>query len=119
MNIFYGKSKGRPDVPCETPVEASLETVLAVFRALEPKRGFLGVQLDERYVVQLLTDKRGTLIELLDTALPAFERCCVDSEFAESLIRAATEGRDVFEIARAGHHEWEHWDLPKKRHEMD
>ena len=112
MNIFYGSSKGRPDVSGDTPAQATLETVLEVFRALDPKSGFLGIDLDERFVLQFATHGRsGVRVELLDTSGPSCDSCLADPEFAESLIRAAAEGQDVFQLARAGEHEWEHMDL--------
>src|SRR5438128_2290139 len=112
MNIFYGSSKGRADVPGDSPTQASLDTSLEVFRALDPRGGFMGINLDERFVVQFAPQKRGGIrIELLDTSRPAFDACVADTEFAESLIRAAAEGQDVFQIARASKYEWDLTDM--------
>jgi hypothetical protein len=52
MNIFFGSSQGRADVPAASPVGASLETALEIFRTIDPGSGFLGINLDERCVVQ-------------------------------------------------------------------
>jgi hypothetical protein len=112
MNIFYGKSEGRVDVLADSAVPASLETALAVFRGLDSRSGFLGVALDERFVLQLAHKKHGRVrVELLDTSIPAFDAYDVDFEFAESLIQVAAEGRDVFQIARASTYVWEHLDM--------
>ena len=112
MNIFYGKSEGRADVAGDAPVAASLDTALAVFRGLDPCHGFMGIPLDGRFVLQMAYRKTGRVrIELLDTSIPAFDACKVELEFAESLIRAAAEGHDVFQIARASSYEWEHLDM--------
>jgi hypothetical protein len=111
MNIFYGDSKGREDVPGDSPFQATLETALEVFRNLDPRSGFIGINLDERFVVQFAPQRAGVRVELLDTSGPAFDACMADSRFAESLIRAAAEGRDVFQVARASNFEWEHTDL--------
>lgn len=112
MNIFYGKSSGRADVPCDSPIPASLDAALAAFRGLDPRQGFLGIALNERFVLQLLPKKRERVrIELLDTSIPALDACEAPPEFAETLIRAAAEGRDVFQIARASEYEWEHLDM--------
>lgn len=112
MNIFYGSSNGRPDVPGDAPTQASLDTSLQVFRGLDQRSGFMGINLDERFVVQFAPEKRGGIrVELLDTSRPAFDACVADAEFAESLIRAAAEGHDVFQIARASKYEWEHTDM--------
>ena len=112
MNIFYGKSEGREDVPGDNPVLASLDTALAVFRGLEPHSGFMGIPLDERFVIQMAHRKHGRVrIELLDTSIPAFDACDAEFEFAESLIRAAAVGQDVFQIAHASSNEWEHLDM--------
>jgi len=112
MTIFFGKSKGSADVPSDTPVEASLDGALGVFGGLDPRSGFMGIAIDERFILQLAHRKHGKVrIELLDTSIPAFDACDVELEFAESLIRAAAEGHDVFQIARAGHYEWEHLDM--------
>jgi len=111
MNIFYGSSEGRADVPGDSPTQASLDTTLAVFRGLDLRSGFLGIALDERFVLQFAPQKRGGVrVELLDTSGPAFDACLADPKFAESLIRAAAEGQDVFQIARASGYEWEHTD---------
>jgi hypothetical protein len=112
MKIFYGNSKGRKDVPGDSPAQAALDTSLDVFRDLDPRSGFMGINLDERFVVQFAPEKRGGIrVELLDTSRPAFDVCVADVEFAKSLIRAATEGHDVFQIARASKYEWEHTDM--------
>jgi hypothetical protein len=112
MNIFYGSCSGRADVAADSPAEASLDTSLEVFRGLDPRRGFMGINLDERFVVQFARQKRGGIrVELLDTSRPSFDACVADAEFAESLIRAASEGRDVFAVARSSTYEWEHTDM--------
>ncbi|MEW6307202.1 MAG: hypothetical protein AB1705_27430 [Verrucomicrobiota bacterium] len=112
MNIFYGNSCGKADVPGDCTTQASLETALEVFRGLDPQSGFMGIHLDERFVVQFAPKKHSRIrVELLDTARPAFDACVTDAEFAEELIQAAAEGRDVFQIARTSKHEWEHTDM--------
>src|SRR5436190_22948153 len=111
MIIFYGHSAGKAAVPAESPVEASLETDLAVFRGLDALRGFLGVILDQRSTLQLLLRRDGTRVELLDTSRPAFDACVTDAEFAESLLHAVADGRDVFGVAQQRRLVWEHTDL--------
>ena len=112
MNIFYGKSESRADVPSDAPVSASLDAALAVFRGLDPRSGFMGIVLDERFVLQMSHSKNGRArVELLDTSIPAFDACDTESEFAERLIRAAADGEDVFQIARASDYEWKHLDM--------
>jgi hypothetical protein len=111
MNIFYGDSKGRADVSGNSPSQVTLETAVEVFRGLDPRSGFLGINLDERFVVQFATKRGGVHVELLDTSGPSYDACMADSAFAESLIRAAAQGQDVFQVARASNHEWEHTDL--------
>jgi hypothetical protein len=112
MNIFHGKSAGRADVPCDSPTQMSLDTALAVFRGLDPKSGFIGIVLDDRFTLQLFTQRQGGVrVELLDTSIPAFDACLADTQFAESLIQAAADGRDIFQIARTRDYEWEHLDM--------
>lgn len=112
LRIFYGKSEGRADVPNQTPVSISLDTALAIFRGLELRRGFMGVILGDRFVLQMMKEKNGKIrVELLDTSVPAFDAGDIECEFAEDLIRAAAEGKDVFQIARASNYEWEHLDM--------
>ena len=111
MKIFYGDSKGKKDAPGEEPVEVSLEFALDVFRGLDPTGGFMGINLDERYVVQFAPNRNGTRVELLDTTGPSFDGCEADAAFAEELIRAAFDGRDVFAVARASDRAREHTDL--------
>ena len=112
MNIFYGSCKGKPDVPANSSIEATLDAALEIFRGLDARSGFLGINLGERFAVQFAPQKqRGVRVELLDTHGPAFDSCVADAQFAESLIRAAAEGQDVFRIARASNYEWEHLDM--------
>ena len=112
MDIFYSDSIGRADVPGDAAAQASLDETLAVFRGLDRRVGFMGINLDERYVVQLAPQGPGrTRVELLDTSGPELIACTADAGFAEELIRAAAEGRDVFQIARSSPHEWEYSDL--------
>ncbi len=112
MNIFYGQSESRSDVPCDAPITASLDATLEILRGLDPRSGFIGIKLDEPFVLQLLHRKGGMVrVELLDHSIPAFDACDVEFEFAESLIRAAAEGRDVFQSARTSGYEWERWEF--------
>jgi len=112
MRVFYGKSAGRGDVSGESAIEMPLDTTLQVFRNLDPHRGFLGIQLNDRFVVQFMAKRGGGIrVELLDTSIPAFDACTADAEFVEGLIRAAGEGHDVFQIARSSQYEWEHLDM--------
>jgi hypothetical protein len=111
MRIFYGSSAGRADVPCDAPVEATLDTALSVLSGLDVRRGFIGVVLDDRYHLQLLRERSGVRVELLDSSLSAFDACLADSMFAESLLRAAADGQDVFALARASSYQWEHTSL--------
>ena len=111
MRIFYGSSAGRPDVPSEAPVDVGFDVALSVLRALDGRRGFLGVALDDRYTLQLLPQRGGIRVELLDSFIPSFDACVADSAFAEGLLRAASGTQDVFAIARASSHRWEHTSL--------
>ena len=111
MQIFYGNSADRSDVSGDSPIEASLDTTLEVFRDLDRRTGFLGIILDSQFTIQFMPEKQGVQIELLDTSRPACDVCVADEAFAESLIRAAAQGQDVFQIARASTHKWEHTDL--------
>jgi hypothetical protein len=112
MKIFYADSTGLVDVQGDCPVEAPLDAALAVFRGLHPRTGFMGIILDSKFTVQFAPQKRGGIrVELLDTSRPAFDACVADVPFAESLIRAAADGKNVFQIARASTYEWEHTDL--------
>ncbi len=54
MKLFYGKAKDRADVAGDSPAEASLVSALEIFRVLEPGKGFIGIALTERHVLQLL-----------------------------------------------------------------
>ena len=111
MKIFYGDSAGRSDISGDYPVEASLDSALSVFRGLDSRSGYMGIILDPQFTVQFAPQKQGIRVELLDTSRPAFDACVADAAFAESLIRAAAAGHDVFQIARASTYEWEHTDL--------
>jgi hypothetical protein len=103
MNIYYGESTGKTDVPAKNPVETSLDTALGIFRSLDPRRGFIGIQLGERFKLQLLSKKNGMYsVELLDTSIPAWDKADVDPDLAESLIHAAFSGEVIenFKAAR-------------------
>ncbi len=112
MNVFYTCSGSRADVPGDAPVFVTLEDALVIFRALDQSSGFMGVNLDERFAVQFAPQSReGVRVELLDTSHTAIDACVADSHFAESLIRAAAAGQDVFQMARGSKYEWEHTDM--------
>jgi hypothetical protein len=111
MKIYFADSAGKKDVAGEEPMEAPLDFALEVFRGLDRSGGFLGVNLDERYVVQFAPEPGGVRVELLDTAGPSFDACTASAEFAEELIRAAFENHDVFAVARASNFKWAHTDL--------
>src|SRR5689334_17122829 len=112
MKIFFKHSRGRLNVDSGSPIDESLAITLEIFRALEPKEGFLGVVLDERFILHILADRTGgARIELLDTSIPAFDSSVTEKSFAENLLRAAAEGRDVFALARNSSYKWEHTNL--------
>lgn len=115
MNIFYSKSEGRANVPCDHPVSVPVDTALAVFRGLDSRGGFMGIELDERFCLQLAHTKHDKVrVELLDASIPAYDACDMEFEFVERLIKLAADGQDVFQIARATNDNWEHWDLARK-----
>jgi hypothetical protein len=112
MKIFYGHSEGRSDVSQEAPVETTLDTALAVLRGLVPARGFMGVDLTPPFCLQLLSCRGNVVrIELLDTSRPALDACDVSADFAERLLHAAFDRRDVFQVARQSEYVWEHLDM--------
>lgn len=109
MLVFYSKSEGKTDVPCESPVDLPVENVLEIFRNLNHRSGFLGINLKEPFVLQLLCRKKGIDIELLDSSIPAIDYCeDKESVLAEQLIIAAGNGDDVFKIARQKVPAWKH-----------
>jgi hypothetical protein len=112
MKIFYGSSEGKPDVSGDSSIESSFETALEIFRGLDARSGFIGINLDSRFVLQIARVKHEkTRIELLDTSIPAVDACEAETKFAEHLIRAAFEGQNVFQIARADHYDWDHHNM--------
>ena len=112
MKVFYAKSIGRSDVAAESPAEVPFEIALEIFRGLDSRNGFLGVELDGRFVLQMAHKKSGRVrVELLDTTIPAFEAYEADCSFAEGLFRAAGAGQDVFKLAHDAPHDWEHLDM--------
>jgi hypothetical protein len=111
MLVFYSEAQGRPNVPAESPKDESLENVLTIFRSLDTRRGFMGIPLQSPFVLQLLPTKKGVRIELLDSSRPAVDACDADRDFAEGLLKAASEGLDVCQFARRAVSEWDHTDL--------
>jgi hypothetical protein len=72
----------------------------------------MGIVLDQRFVLQVTHAEDGRArVELLDTSIPALDACDTEFEFAERLIRAAADGQDVFQVARASDYQWEHLDM--------
>jgi len=118
MKIFYGLTAGKPDVSSNAPVEAPLDITLTIFRGLDPKSGFLGINLDPPHILQFLPQRRGGIrIELLDTSHPSLDFCVLTAAFAESLIHAAANGEDVFLLARSTTVVWTHLDLRTARND--
>lgn len=115
LEVYYGNFRsgvGLLEVHCDAPTQVSLDTALEVFRALDQRSGFMGINLDERFVVQFACEEQGGVrVELLDTSRPAIDACVADAQFVERLIRTAAGGHDVFRIARASEYEWEHTDM--------
>ncbi len=112
MKVFFGNAVGWADVAADSPTEASLESALEVFRKLDAGRGFIGIEVTARLLLQLLVNKDGTVrVELLDPTVPALESCTADCAFAESLVCAVGEGRDVLELAHEGDRSWEPMNL--------
>jgi hypothetical protein len=112
MIVYYKYSGDRPDVDVNRPVELSLESVLRVFRDLNPKRGFVSIILSQRQSLQIVAMTCGRMwIELLDKAERAYDFAVGNHAVAEELIRAAASGEDVFQLARMKLGEWNHGDL--------
>ena len=115
MNIFYSEARGWSNVPNDTPIQESASQVLEIFRALDLKRGFLGIVLDANRVLQLMPEKGGKVqVELLDCSKPALDSSSVDRAFAEQLIKLTGEGKDPFVFARENISNWNHTDLPRE-----
>jgi hypothetical protein len=113
MLIFYGEAEGRSNIDSEKPVDEAPSTVLQIFRTLDSRRGFLGIVLEPRFVLQLMPENRGnTHIEVLDCSQPEFDSCIVANDFAEKLIEMAGKGEDVFRYARKTIHDWDRTTLP-------
>jgi hypothetical protein len=110
MQIFYSESAGRNNVPAKNPVEQTVESTLNVFRDLNQKTGFLGVILDTQFVLQLLPNKNGVRIELLDSSKPSIDSCETDIDTAEEFIKAANN-MNVLSFARQTIPSWRHLKL--------
>jgi hypothetical protein len=114
MQIFFGRAFGRTDVSPSEPVDLGVGEMLEIFRSLDGSRGFLGIILEARFVLQLFPEKSGKIrVELLDQSEPGFDWCIVGREFAEALIDDAGNGQDVFGIARKSMPGWQHMNLPR------
>ena len=111
MKIYFSHSASMSDIPAESPIEATLDTALALFRSLDLRKGFLGIVLDEYSTIQFLPQRGGIRIELLDTVRPAFDACVSEVGFVETLLHAAAQKHDVFAMAREKCSHWEHTDL--------
>ena len=112
MLIFYSGAHDRQDVPANAPVDESLANALAVFESLNTSSGFIGIVLKPPFVLQMIKRKRGITVELLDTSIPAADLCDGEDNFlAMDLIKAAGNGKDVFQIARQRVSAWEHLDM--------
>ena len=111
MLIFYSEAQAKPGVPAESPVDVGLEDALNIFHSLDTRHGFMGIPLTGPFVLQLLRNRNGVRVEVLDSSQPAVDSCEADIAFAERLIEAASKGQDVFQIARQTIAEWEHLDL--------
>ena len=111
MVIFYGEAQARPNVSADSAAEEPFETVLAIFRSLDRRKGFMGIVLNSSFVLQLLPGRQRVRIELLDKSRPAIDFCEAENAVAEKLIKAASEGADVFQTARLMVSEWKHMEL--------
>lgn len=111
MFVFYSEAPGRANVAADSPADEPYEIVLSIFRSLDTQRGFLGIPLQKPLVLQLLPSRNSVRIELLDTSKPAVESCEVNKDVAEQLIKAASKGLDVSQIAHGVVGEWDHMDL--------
>lgn len=101
MLTFYSLSSGRENVPSETPIELSLQDALEVYRNLDEQHGSMGIRPHGAVDLNLIRQTGGTRVELLDSSIPAFGLADnVDADVIEQLITAASNGLDVFQLAR-------------------
>lgn len=111
MVIYYSEAIGRANVSAEFPVNESVENTLNIFRSPDRRKGFLSVELTPPLILQLLPNKNGVRIELLNSALPAIDLAEADVATAEQLINEAANGCDVFKLAHQLVTQWEHLHL--------
>ena len=108
MLIYYGNVAKHSDVSCANPVEAYLDEVLTVLESLDQRNGFLGLIQDERFTLQFLAEKDGTIrLEILDATNPGIESANTSFDFAAQLIRLVAFGKNAAETARQELSDWE------------
>lgn len=110
MLIYYADAAGYPDADASSPSDVDLPTALSILGKLDPKTGFLGVELQPPYCLQLLpvAGNRARL-ELLDTSRASWDAAEVDLSLVRELIQAVAEGRDALALARTRVTSWEKW----------
>jgi hypothetical protein len=111
LKIYYSGAQNHPDVSFEAPADEPPTKVLEIYRTLDPKQGFLGLVLSDRFTIQMIPKKNGIRIELLDSTRPGIDEAMADASFGLELIDAIAQGEDAFALAKARLPEWQRIDF--------
>lgn len=92
----------------DTGVERSPQHALGVFVGIHTERGFLGICLDDRHVLQLRSEEAVYSTEDLDTQAWAVEHCILSRPLAEVVSRQAYRDGGFHRVAADSFIQWQH-----------
>jgi|SRR5581483_3151623 len=108
MRVFYHGCAHLPDVPAESPVERNEQEVLVLLNKLRGNGSFLGLELDDCFVLQFMYEQGAIHAEVLNRKSRSLEFCTLSVPLAEDSIRAASRGRPIKTVTEGARIEWRH-----------
>lgn len=111
MKVFHHGSYQQTDVPSSSAVEHSVEQTLRLFAGLREEGSCIGIELDDRHVMQMRREDGALRTEILDKASRTIEHCILSWPLAEEVICAAFSGSDFRRVTQESFIQWQHENL--------
>ena len=106
MKIFYSCYSRSEDVPSNAPIEADLAAATDVLWNIEHKGSFIGIELEEPFVFQVMNEEHFFYSELLDKDSLEIKFADLDIEIVEKLFDAIFANHDFFKASERLGIEW-------------
>lgn len=113
MKIFYSGYSRKEDVPSSSPVEASQDDASDILWNLDFKGCFLGIELKDKWVLQVMNEEDYFFAEFLDRKNMDTISSNLGIEAVEKIMKEIYEGFEPMELIEKNPSNWMKGNLRK------